>query len=365
MAAGAIATEEVALVVEGRLSRDGIFGNGDDILLGERPVTVLPLAARATVEPAVQFSVPLGIDPGEYQVGLMLDPGALHYELSIANNRALSAGRSVVVPGWTLDVDALGEGDVVQDRFGILHAHGTQVALSARAGKGARFVGWSGDAVGGLSELTVLMDGHKAVQARFAPVESLQVRVVGGGAVTGSNDSGSYAPGELVTLTAVPAPGWEFAGWSGEAVGSSPSVQVTMDGPQAVMARFVLPVAAWRARHFSPAELLDALVSGDGADADGDGVTNGGEYRHGSDPRNALDRGAEVPRVEGGFLTMIYTRLQGLPDGYDLQVRGSRDAENWDEEVEERILSVEDGIETREARLPVAGQARGFLGFGH
>jgi hypothetical protein len=136
-----------------------------------------------------------------------------------------------------------------------------------------------------------------------------------------------------------------------------------MNGPTAVTARFELPIENWRALHFTAAELADEAVSGDAADPDGDGVPNACEYVHGSDPRDRADRGWEAPRAEGGFFTMIYTRLQGIESGYQLRVRGSRDYATWNESVEERILSVAAGVETREARIPLTGHAHGFLGF--
>jgi hypothetical protein len=141
------------------------------------------------------------------------------------------------------------------------------------------------------------------------------------------------------------------------------NIDLTMNGPTAVTARFELPIENWRALHFTAAELADESVSGDAADPDGDGVPNACEDVHGSDPRDRADRGWEAPRAEGGFFTMIYTRLQGIEDGYQLRVRGSRDYATWNEAVEDRILSVAAGVETREARISLAGHARGFLGF--
>jgi hypothetical protein len=39
----------------------------------------------------------------------------------------------------------------------------------------------------------------------------------------------SYPPGDVVTVTATPTSGYEFVNWSGDASGSSPSIQVTMN----------------------------------------------------------------------------------------------------------------------------------------
>jgi hypothetical protein len=41
-----------------------------------------------------------------------------------------------------------------------------------------------------------------------------------------------------VTLTAVPATDWEFAGWSGDVTGTSPSVLLRVTGVHDVIATF-------------------------------------------------------------------------------------------------------------------------------
>ena len=46
-----------------------------------------------------------------------------------------------------------------------------------------------------------------------------------------------------------------------------------------------LDLASWRTTHFSAAERANALISGDGADPDGDGLGNLAEYATGSNPR--------------------------------------------------------------------------------
>jgi uncharacterized repeat protein (TIGR02543 family) len=59
---------------------------------------------------------------------------------------------------------------------------------------------------------------------------------------TGQRDK-KPQPGQLpcrehVTLTATPASGWSFSGWSGDASGSTNPLQVTMDGNKTITANF-------------------------------------------------------------------------------------------------------------------------------
>ena len=50
------------------------------------------------------------------------------------------------------------------------------------------------------------------------------------------------------------------------------------------------PPAAWKGRHFTPEELGDSSICGDGADPDGDGFTNLQEYLAGTDPKKSESR---------------------------------------------------------------------------
>ena len=66
----------------------------------------------------------------------------------------------------------------------------------------------------------------------------LDVNIVGNGSVTVDPDEELYAYGDQVTLTAVPAPGWSFAGWSGDATGTDLVITVTIEGDSAITATF-------------------------------------------------------------------------------------------------------------------------------
>ncbi len=67
---------------------------------------------------------------------------------------------------------------------------------------------------------------------------TLTTPVVGQGSVTRDPNQGDYAPDQVVELTAVPDPGWVFAGWSGGATGTDLTIDVTMTGNLTVTATF-------------------------------------------------------------------------------------------------------------------------------
>jgi len=61
---------------------------------------------------------------------------------------------------------------------------------------------------------------------------------VANGIITRSPDKDTYTHGETVTLTVSANTGYTFAGWSGDATGTSDSVTVTMDSNKSVTANF-------------------------------------------------------------------------------------------------------------------------------
>lgn len=68
---------------------------------------------------------------------------------------------------------------------------------------------------------------------------TVTVNKVGQGNVTLSPNKATYGCGEKVTLTAAPAAGWAFSGWSGDMTGSGLSQQLTVTRNQTVTATFV------------------------------------------------------------------------------------------------------------------------------
>jgi len=64
-----------------------------------------------------------------------------------------------------------------------------------------------------------------------------------GGTITRSPDAASYAPGTVVTLTATPASGYTFTGWSGDLSGTTNPGAITMDANKTVTATFTLTPA--------------------------------------------------------------------------------------------------------------------------
>jgi lysyl endopeptidase len=71
------------------------------------------------------------------------------------------------------------------------------------------------------------------------PVQyTLTTNTVGQGSITLNPPGGTYDEGTVVTLTAVPASGWQFDGWSGDLTGTTNPTTITMNSNKTVTATF-------------------------------------------------------------------------------------------------------------------------------
>jgi uncharacterized repeat protein (TIGR02543 family) len=141
---------------------------------------------------------------------------------------------------YDLTVSVVGLGSVTPNSgsFG----EGTIVTLTASAEEGYVFSGWSGAVTGTSSTVSLTMNANKSVVATFTeesgePVYyDLTVSTMGLGSVI--PDGGTFEEGTSVTLTATPAAGYVFQGWSGDATGTSSSVAIVMNTDKTVTATF-------------------------------------------------------------------------------------------------------------------------------
>jgi uncharacterized repeat protein (TIGR02543 family) len=132
-------------------------------------------------------------------------------------------------------------GSVSRSINAISYSSGTMVTLTANPAEGYMFTGWSGDAAGTEPSVAVLMNANKMVTANFEPLIftlTTSATPSAGGVITSDLNETSHTLGTVVTLTAIPAPGYLFTGWSGDVTGTQPSVNITMDNNKAVTANF-------------------------------------------------------------------------------------------------------------------------------
>ena len=155
--------------------------------------------------------------------------------------------RHLDTPQTPLSVAMSGTGSVASDLPGLDCSvacttqwdQGTTVSLAAVPGDGRRFVRWSGACTGNAS-CTLALAQAQSVTAIFGPLTiPLRVTTTGGGTVRCTPVcSKAFPAGNPLTLRAVPAAGWAFAGWRGGCKGSRPVCRPTTDSALTVRAVF-------------------------------------------------------------------------------------------------------------------------------
>ena len=132
---------------------------------------------------------------------------------------------------------------------------GTVVTLTANPGSLSTFAGWSGSITSTSNPIDITMDDNKSIIATFnlIPFRMLVVKYglgsgtvtsspIGSDASTSSGNYGTFDPGTVVTITATPNGGSDFAGWelnnSDVILSTDNTYTITMDTPKTLVARF-------------------------------------------------------------------------------------------------------------------------------
>lgn len=341
-------------------SRDTFHDNSDDFSVGSFtiPASALPPPGETrTVSGAVVL--PPSLEGGQFHVGVRLDPANRVGEFSKANNRRLTATVPVTVPEWTLDLQTNGDGGVAQSVSSVRYVHGSTLTLTPSAGKNATFSGWSGSESSDRPDLTVTLRNNTALTASFAATRQLSVVVRGAGTVQLNQPGGRYAHGADATLLAIPAPGWRFAGWEEDLIGSTPSRTLLMSADRAVVARFDFPKENWKAAHFTSDGLANPAISGDDAVPGPLGLSNLLSYLAGRAPDDATPFNAP-PEIRGNVFFYRFTRNTGSV-GSRLIAEASTDLVNWTVPFSERVIEEVAGVESVEAIIPQENRPRIFV----
>lgn len=167
----------------------------------------------------------------------------------------------------TTTVSGTGSGSVTSSPAGVSCASGgsscsnnfdaaTALTLTANVVTGSQFIGWGGACSGTAATCAVTLSAAKSVTATFdlIPVvttQNLTVNVSGSGSVvsaangincTTSTCTKAINTGTAVTLTATPASGWVFSGWSGACTGTA-TCSTTLSQARTLTATFVVSTA--------------------------------------------------------------------------------------------------------------------------
>ena len=152
---------------------------------------------------------------------------------------------------YTVTIDKTGDGTItvndieVDLPYSATYYYNDELTITAAAGVGHVFSGWSGDASGTDNPLHLVIADDLDIVAHFPlPTVSLTAEGVGSGSVK-VNDvthalpwNGVFDAGAAVTLEAVPAAGQLFVGWSGYVTGDGNPVDFVLLDDAGVTASF-------------------------------------------------------------------------------------------------------------------------------
>jgi hypothetical protein len=187
--------------------------------------------------------------------GPVANPSSATTTVLMDSNKTVTATFRPAATCYTLTLTATAGGVVTADSGNCpgdpsKYSEGTTVTLTPVPNTGFQFVGWAGPNGGEVTGNTILMNSDKSVQAVFQPIgtSTLIINVVGSGTVSPATPA-NFPLNTDVPITASPATGFTFAGWSGPDVdlvenASSASTTVTLSRPSVVLvAQFVTQTA--------------------------------------------------------------------------------------------------------------------------
>lgn len=187
-------------------------------------------------------------------------PSAEECEVTMEEDRSVKAVFALVEFTLKVEKKGGGSGTVTSSPAGITcgvtctakYLEGETVTLTAFPSAGSEFGEWAGcEAEPSTTECEVTIEEDTTISARFdiKPPSEFALTVVPAGTGTGTvtsspagidcgiDCSDAYATGTEVTLTATPASGSSFAGWSGACAGAG-ACKVTMSQTRSVTATF-------------------------------------------------------------------------------------------------------------------------------
>jgi uncharacterized repeat protein (TIGR02543 family) len=154
--------------------------------------------------------------------------------------KSVTAGFTINAPNsFALTIVAT-NGTVTKSPDAAQYDSGTVVSLTAVPAPGYQFTGWSGGLTGTTNPGSITMTAAKSVTATFVFKQFVLTITATNGTVIKAPNAAQYDSGTVVTLTPVPAPGYQFTGWSGGLTGTANPGSITMTAAKSVTATFTI-----------------------------------------------------------------------------------------------------------------------------
>ncbi len=163
----------------------------------------------------------------------VLSPGTYTLSWRYANGGATDRAAQVLIDGALVDpsVSFLSSGAWIN----WTHAYSLNVTLTA----GTHTIRLESTQSGGLANLDRMTIWGNNLEVGVCPSTTFELTtsINGQGSVSPS-DSRTYPAGSMVSLSATPASGWQFDGWSGDGSGFSNPLTLTMTRDKSIIANF-------------------------------------------------------------------------------------------------------------------------------
>lgn len=180
---------------------------------------------------------------------------AISCKAQLPNSDVIAASYTIATPrNLTISKAGTGTGTITSSPAGIscgsdcseIYPQGTSVTLSAISDAASIFAGWSGGGCSGTGACIVTLNAATTVTATFNATLIVTKSGTGTGTVTsspfgincGGDCSEIYALSTFITLTAAPAPGSTFVGWSGGGCSGTGLCTLTFNAATTVNAIF-------------------------------------------------------------------------------------------------------------------------------
>lgn len=213
------------------------------------------------------------------------------------------------------------------------------------------------------ARFTVLRTGDDISGTLSVPVQFSGSALLGSD-VNAPSTTANFAAGVAAATISVQAIGDNLAEGSETVIATlQPGAEYSVGTPGS--AQIVVkdrPVDGWRFSHFSPVELGNPAISGNDADADGDGLTNLEEYVTARNPRSRDPRLADT-EMANGTVQISYNRRKAAIDAV-VTVEGSDNLSDWNSAGFTQEVSRVDEGETERITIRLADPTpinRGFL----
>jgi len=190
---------------------------------------------------------PVGTSSPSYVFPGSMTVGTWAFLLQVTDNTGASINSTstavtiTALPTFTITVVGSAHGIINPGTTSVIQGGSQSFTITPEAGYRVADVLVDSVSVGALTSYTFNnVNVDHSLTASFNQIEySLTVSTVGSGSVDVSPSQSTYHYGDVAQLTATPAAGWSFSGWSGDFYRSSNPISAVINGTTSVTATFV------------------------------------------------------------------------------------------------------------------------------